>query len=66
MSPLVVHDAPVVGGDDANSLGRVYRAAAADRDKAVATLRAVLSGSRVDELHAGIGLDPIEHDGFDI
>ena len=62
MTPLVFDDAAVVRGHDADALGGVDRAAAADRDQAVAALRSILGGPGVDELDARVGADAIEDD----
>jgi len=44
-----VHD------DDADALGRIDRAAPADRDQAVAALRLVVAGAGVDQGDSRIG-----------
>ena len=55
-----------MGGDHADALGGVHRAAAPDRHQAVAPLRAILRGAFVDEVHRRIGADAIEDDRFDV
>ena len=49
-------------GDDADALGGVHRAAAADGDQAVAALLAVLGGTLVNERDPGIGTHLVEDD----
>ncbi len=51
-----------MGGHDADPLGRIDGAAAADGDEAVAALRAVLGGAGVDQLDARVGAHAIEDD----
>ena len=64
--PLVLDDAAVVRGDDTDPLRGVHRAAAADGDEPVAALLAVFGSPFVDQLHAGIGADLVEHDRLDV
>ena len=62
MAPLVVEDAAVVRGDHADALGRVHRAAAADRDEPVTALRLVFGGACIDKVDGRVCLHAIEHD----
>ncbi len=49
-------------GHDADPLGGVDRAAASDRDQAVATLGLILGGAGVDEVDTRVGAHSVEHD----
>src|SRR6202011_4999998 len=55
LAPLVLTDAPAVHGDHADALCGVDRAAAADRDQAVAALRLVVTSPGIDECDPGVG-----------
>src|SRR5205814_9822346 len=66
VAPLVVDDAAVMHGDDADAFGGVHRAAATNGDEAVAALGPILLRAGIDELHARVRLHLVEYDRLDV